>query len=253
MARIQVSPELAAAALLSTALHAVWLVRDAKASYVHEFEPSELLFEAEPLPAPKAPPEPPPPEKTPPEQIERSPASRPHAEQKATAQVAAQAGKTLTAPDAPDNSSPADFTMVQGDADMYAGGTTSRIGTSAAAVRGPASDKPAPAQRIAPSTGLQTVEGPDRSRGATPNGTDWNCSSLFPNDPDSGDYATVVIAVTVQSNGKPKSVAVIRDPGHGFAAAARNCAMQQSYNVALDRAGKPIVATTPPIVVRFTR
>ena len=253
MARIQVSPELAVAAILSIALHAFWLVQDAKASYVHELKPSELLFEAESLPTPKAPAESPPPEKTPPEQIERSSAARAHAEHKVASQVAAQAGKTLTAPDAPDNASLADFSMVQGDANMYSGGTTSRIGTSAAAVRGPASDQPAAAQRTAPSADLQTVEGPDRRRGATPSGTDWNCSSLFPNDPDSGDYATVVIAVTVLSNGKPKSVAVIRDTGHGFAAAARNCAMQQSYNVALDRAGKPTVATTPPIVVRFTR
>jgi hypothetical protein len=62
-----------------------------------------------------------------------------------------------------------------------------------------------------------------------------------------------VIAVTVDINGRAKSVAVIRDPGHGFAAAARTCAMMQSYKVALDRAGHPMLATTPPIVVRFTR
>jgi periplasmic protein TonB len=153
----------------------------------------------------------------------------------------------------PDNSSIADFSIVQGEGNLYAGGTTSSIGTSARAVHGPASLKPVAAPHEQTRAVNMLPSGPDRSRGATPASSNWNCSSLFPNDPDSGDYATVLIAVTVQTDGKPKSVAVIRDPGHGFAPAARVCAMTQIFNVALDRDGKPIVATTPPIVVRFTR
>ncbi len=252
MARFGISPELVVAGVASIALHAVWLVHEAKASYVRESKPAEVLLEAEPEPAPKPEPELAKPENEPPEKPALNrPAPKTAAAPQAP-QAAAQAAKTLTTPETPDSSEVADFSMVQGAGETYAGGTTSSIGTSKMAVRGPASLKPAAAPAASPGFGSAPA-GPDRSRGATPNGTDWNCSSLFPSDPDAGDYATVVIAVTVQTNGRAKSVAVIRDPGHGFAAAARACAMLQSYNVALDRAGQPIVSTTPPIVVRFTR
>ncbi len=253
MALLKLSPEFAVAAISSIALHAVWLTHDAQASYIHETKPAEVLFEAEPVPVSKTEPDAPKPERAPPEPIERSPAPRAHADQKTAPQSAAQAGRTLTAPDTPDNSSIADFSMVQGEGNSYAGGTTSSIGTSAKAVHGLASLKPAATQREQTRAGTLLPAGPDRSRGATPAASNWNCSSLFPNDPDAGAYASVVIAVTVQTNGRPTSVAVIRDPGHGFAPAARACAMTQIFNVALDREGKPIVATTPPIVVHFTR
>jgi hypothetical protein len=254
MARFSISLEWLLAGVTSVVLHALWLVHDAQASYVREAEPAEVLFEATREPAPKAETEPPKPEAALSEQPARNNAPRRSTSaQKNIAQAATQAGRTLTAPETPDSRQIADFSMVQGAGDMYAGGTTSSIGTSAAAVHGPVSLKAVPAQLASPATPNQLPSGPDRSRGATPTGTDWNCSSLFPSDPDAGDYATVVIAVTVQLTGKAKSVAVIRDPGHGFAAAARSCAMLQSFNVALDRLGQPIVATTPPIVVRFTR
>ena len=254
MARLRISPEWLVAGAASVALHAVWLVHDAQASYVREAQPAEVLFEATREPAPKAEPESPKPEDAPHEQPAlKSAPLRSALAQKNIPQAAAQAGKTLTAPETPDSAAIADFSMVQGAGDLYAGGTTSSIGTSAAAVHGSASLKAVPAQQSSRATSNQLPSGPDRSRGATPTGTDWNCSSLFPSDPDAGDYATVVIAVTVQSTGKAKSVAVIRDPGHGFAAAARSCAMLQSFNVALDRLGQPMVATTPPIVVRFRR
>ena len=254
MARSRISPEWAVAGLASLVLHAVWLVHDAKASYVREAKTTEVLFEATREPAPKAEPEPPKPEDAPPEKpaLNNAPLKTASA-QKNTPQAAAQAGRTLTAPETPDSTSIADFSMVQGTGDMYVGGTTSSIGTSATAVHGPASLKAVSAPQASRAITSELPSGPDRSRGAKPNITDWNCSSLFPSDPDAGDYATVVIAVTVQTTGKAKSVAVIRDPGHGFAAAARSCAMLQSFNVALDRLGQPIVATTPPIVVRFTR
>jgi periplasmic protein TonB len=254
MARFRISPEWLVAAVTSVTLHAVWLVHDAKASYVSVAKPAEVLFEATRELPPKAEPEPSKPADAPQEQpaLKNAPL-RSASVQKNIPQAAAQAGRTLTAPETPDSSSVADFSMVQGAGDLYVGGTTSSIGTSAAAVHGPASLKAVPAQQAARATTTQLPSGPDRTRGATPNATDWNCSSLFPSDPDAGDYATVVIAVTVQTTGKAKSVAVIRDPGHGFAAAARSCAMLQSYNIALDRLGQPLVATTPPIVVRFTR
>jgi periplasmic protein TonB len=250
----RISPEIVAAVVSSIALHAVWLARDARASYGPEAKPAEVLLEAETV----VPPVPPPVEEPKPELEKEAPAvvntapRGPSAANATSTQAPAQAAKTLTAPDAADpKASVADFTMVQGDALSYAGGTTSATGTSATAVRGPASDKPVAALHAPIAT--VAIEGPDRSRGARPTDADWNCSRLFPNDPEAGDRAAVLIAVTVLPSGAPSSVAVLRDPGHGFGAAARACAMAQRYSPAFDRGGSPIAATTPPITVRFTR
>ena len=255
MARTKFPLEWTAAAIGSIALHALWLTHDAKAMHLPKAEPSEVLITAEQLPPPlaeKTQPEAAPEENSRPEPVHKA-LTRPNAEPRAMLPSAAQAGKTLTAPDAPGAADVADFSMVQGVGSEYAGGTTSSIGTSATAVRGTASSTKDTGPRLPSSGNQEAVAGPDLRRQATPAGSNWNCSSLFPSDPDAGDYATVLIAVTVLPSGKPKSAAVIRDPGHGFAAAARACAMLQSYSFALDRQGNPIVATTPPITVRFTR
>jgi len=254
MARLRVSPELAMAAALSVTLHAVWLVGEAKAARAPLAAPAEVILEAEAVPTP------PPPEPTPPTDTERpepaavnAPAQQRAAPQ-ATLPAPAQAGKTLTAPE-DDAAAMADFTLVQGSGQTYAGGTTTTLGTSTTAVRGAASDRPALASGRAAETrpAPPVATGPDRSRGAAPAVADWNCSRLFPSDPDAGDQAIVLIAVTVMPNGSAKAVTVLRDPGHGFGAAARTCAMGQRFQAALDREGNPVQATTPPITVRFTR
>ncbi len=255
MARFKLKFEWAAAAAGSIALHALWLTHDAKAMHLPKSEPTEVLIAAEELPVPpepKAEPEPKPEENSRPEPI-RAAQPRVNSEPRAALPSAAQAAKTLTAPDAPGPNDVADFTMVQGTGSEYAGGTTSSIGTSAKAVQGPASATKEVGPRSPSGSAQEPSAGPDLRRQATPAGSDWNCSSLFPSDPAAGDYATVLIAVTVLPTGKPKSVAVIRDPGHGFAAAARACAMMQVYSSALDRQGNAITATTPPITVRLTR
>jgi periplasmic protein TonB len=255
MARTKFSLEWTAAAIGSIALHALWLTHDANAMHLPKATPSEVLITAEELPRPlveQTQPEAAPEENSRPEPVHKA-LARPNAEPRAALPTAAQAGRTLTAPDAPGASDVADFSMVQGAGSEYAGGTTSSIGTSATAVRGAASSTKDTGPRLPSSGNQEAVAGPDLRRQATPSGSNWNCSSLFPSDPDAGDYATVLIAVTVLPSGKPKSAAIIRDPGHGFAAAARACAMLQSYSSALDRQGNPIVATTPPITVRFTR
>lgn len=157
--------------------------------------------------------------------------------------AAAQAGRTLTS----ESDGVADFTLAQGDATSYVGGTTSSLGTATAPVRGPArgdAKTPAPAA-AAPS-------GPDLSRAASPAGSDWSCSPLFPASA-SVDHATVLVAVTVAPDGAPRSVAVLRDPGEGFGAAARACALAQRFQPALDRDGHAVSGTTRPFTVRFTR
>lgn len=252
MARLRISPEFAIAAITSVGLHVVWLTHEAKASYLKDSPPAEVILEAESVPVPPPVPEPqaqPEPDNTP--RPAQAVSVRQDKADSRPAPAAAQAGRTLTAPDNAAASDIADFSLVQGTGTEYVGGTTSSTGTSKSAVRGVAAARPMPAQpNAAVGSGAGVL---DRSRGALPNGTDWNCSRLFPSDPNAPDFATVVIAVTVQTDGKPKAVTVIRDPGNGFAAAARSCAMLQSYRTAFDHMGSPMVGTTPPIVVRFTR
>lgn len=254
MARFRVSKELSVALLVSVGLHAVWLVREAQASSVRISEVSEVSLEtlAVPQQVPEEKPAEPSPASNPaPELAQRQVVSRSQPTGSRALPSAAQAAKTLTAPDDGTGSDLADFTLVQGEGTSYAGGTTSAIGTSRAAVRGPASDAAATLPRA--TTVIASTNSVDRSRSATPAVPAWDCSRLFPNDADAGDYATVLIAVSVGADGAAKRVAMLRDPGHGFGAAAIQCAMGQRYHSALDRTGNPIAATTPPILVRFSR
>jgi periplasmic protein TonB len=254
MARSRISRELLVAVAASVGLHAVWLVREAKASSRKD-SVSEVSLEAV-LPPPKAkepaPEGPAVPVNTPAEPVLRSKLVHTQAAaSRSLPAAAAQAAKTLTAPDNDGSSQLADFTMVQGEGSSYVGGTTSSRGTSRVAVNAPAVDglRPAPGPTVAPRAEI----GPDRSRSAMPAVAAWDCSRLFPADADAGDFATVLIAVAVGVDGLPKRVAMLRDPGHGFGSAAVQCAMSQRYHVALDKSGAPVQATTPPIIVRFSR
>ncbi len=257
MARKVLSREMGFAIVLSLGAHVVWLAREAKASFREVSPPAEVILEAYEA---KPPPLPEPPAVEPETKAQDNPKPEPVV-QKSVARVAAQqpplpaaaqAGKTLTAPDDA-TSDVADFTMVQGSGTEYVGGTTSAIGTNKNAVRGAASQKPVTATSVVPRMNQGESPGKDLSRSPRPEGTDWNCSRLFPQDADAPDSATVSIVVTVSANGTPKAVTVLRDPGHGFGAAARVCAMSQRYSSGLDRQGLPTVAMTPPITVRFTR
>ncbi|PIE06322.1 MAG: hypothetical protein CSA75_00160 [Sorangium cellulosum] len=174
--------------------------------------------------------------------------------------AAAQAGKILTAPEDPDE--PVDLTgdgFVTGNGDEYVGGVTAAAGTgsavtynkAAAATGTPGGTGTGPAPPPPP----PKPKGPDRSRAATiSRGSGWS-SCPFPAeaDTDQVDYAVVTLVVTVRPNGTPRSVRVLSDPGHGFGRAARLCALSKRYTHALDQDGKPIVGTTPPIRVTFTR
>ncbi len=255
MRRVALSRELTIAVVASLGLHVLWLASEAKASRSAQPQPAEVLLETFELPPPvptEPAPTPLPEEKTPEREPEVAKAIKASsAAQAAAPPVAAQAAQTLTAPD-DGKADLLDFTLVQGTGTQYAGGTTSSLGTSTTAVRGPASARPvagaAPAAVNTPAS-----VGPDLSRSPVPLASDWDCSQLFPSDPEAGDRATVTIAVTVLADGSAQRVAILRDPGHGFAAAARTCAMGQRFRPALDRAGKPVISTTPPITVRFTR
>lgn len=197
-------------------------------------EPEEEEEKPQPVPAePSEPPPPPPP--------------------------AAQAGKVLTAPADPDE--PVDLTgdgFVTGDGDEYVGGVTAAAGTGTTATYNPAasptgkpggtgtSNKPPPPP--------PKPTGPDRSRSATIAGGSWSSCPFPPEaDTDQIDYAVVTLLVTVRTDGTPRSVQIVSDPGHGFGRAARMCALSKRYTPALDREGQAIVGSTPPIRVTFTR
>jgi periplasmic protein TonB len=249
--------------LASSAVHVLWLAGAARASSAPKLPaaPTEIEIAVDqPAPPPTAPPveEPPAPEPAPSAPAQNAATAQPtqaQAPANNTPQAAAQAGQTVTAPESESKGDDrADFTMVQGEGTNYAGGTTAAQGTATNAVRGPASPTgtgtapPAPAAPAPRPTATA-----DLSRGAMPASTDWNCSSLFPSDPEAGNSATVVIVVTVRPDGTPRSVSVMNDPGRGFGSAARSCALGQRYTAAHDRDGNPTTASTPPITVRFMR
>lgn len=154
----------------------------------------------------------------------------------------AQAGKVLT--QEPDPNEPVDLTgntIVTGNADAYAGGTTMANGTSARAVRDLASPVGAPGGTGAPQA--KPSGGTDRSRVASVGGTEWNCP--FPAEADTAqvDEAYVTLQVDLRADGAPQAVRVLSDPGNGFGREARRCAMGKHFPTALDHDGNPIAGT----------
>ncbi|MBX3129615.1 MAG: energy transducer TonB [Polyangiaceae bacterium] len=226
-----------------------------RASYDVDFTPPP---EAE-VPEPE--PEPPPPEKTPQpvaaptEPAEQRKSDNPYDE---PPPAAAEAGRVLTAE--PDPSEPVDMTdqgFISGSGDRFAGGTTAADGTAKSAVRSttakggvapggtgtgkPSSAPPPPAQDLSKAPTLL-------------GGGSWNdCGFPAEAEMDQVDFGIVTLTVTVGSDGKAQSVAILSDPGHGFGRHARGCAMRKRFNPGLDKAGNPTTRTTPPIRVRFTR
>jgi hypothetical protein len=75
----------------------------------------------------------------------------------------------------------------------------------------------------------------------------WDCE--YPGPP-THDAAVRLIA-TVGADGTTESVDILSDPGDGFAAAARECAMRQPFSPALDERGQRIRGRTRPFMVRF--
>jgi protein TonB len=198
--------------------------------------------EPEPEPEPAKEKEPPPPPKA-----DRPPAAPPPA--------AAEAGKILTAEADPDE--PVDLTgegFVTGTGERFAGGVTASTGTGKKAVRAPqaAATGTGTASRlpVGPAAGAK-----DLSRPATLlAGSDWTDCGFPPEADQEGiNQGRVSIAVTVRPDGRARTVTVLNDPGYGFAAVAKRCALRKTYQPGYDRAGQPIEQTTAPIGVKFIR
>jgi protein TonB len=167
--------------------------------------------------------------------------------------AAAEAGKILA--QEPDPNQPVDLTgdgFVTGNGDHFVGGVTASNGTSTSAVHDlraqPNGIGKAPPGPVA-STGVSNL-----MRAASPVGGNWNDCEFPPEaDVEGIDSAVVQLTVTVGTDGRAKSVTVLRDPGNGFGQAVRSCAFRKQFTTALDRSGAAIVMSTAPFTVRFTR
>jgi periplasmic protein TonB len=195
----------------------------------------EVMKEDPPPPPPPAPTEEAKPEPAPPPPARAIPHEAP------PPPAPAQAGKVLT--QEPDPNEPVDLTgntIVTGNADAYAGGSTATNGTSTRAVRDLASPVGVPGGTGTPQA---KPPGPDRSRAASVGGTEWNCP--FPQEADTAqiDEAYVTLQVDLRADGSPEAVRVVADPGNGFGREARRCAMSKHFPAALDHDGTPIVGS----------
>ena len=192
---------------------------------------------AEPLPQPPAP--------------TAEPAPESKAPQRSEARVreptpAAQAAAVI-AHEVADES--ADFTdaVVAGSATRYVGGSTSPSGVSTTATRASAVGS-----GRAPTSSPPALQ-PDRSRAASATGSlDWNCAFPVEADVAGIDRALVKLRVRLDASGTPVGTEILSDPGHGFARAARRCALERRYRPALDRSGlaQPAALT---LGIRFVR
>ena len=195
-------------------------------------------------------PDPPPPEPEP--EPAKAPPPRAPKEAAPPPPAAAAAGAVVTKE--PDPNEPVDLTntFVTGPGTNYAGGVTQSNGTSNKAVY----NNNARASGTPGGTGPATAApGPDRSRIAGLLGdTSWT-DCPFPPEADSEDIneTWVTIEVQVGVNGKAQQVTIIKDPGHGFARVARQCAMQKPFATQLDINGNPVAGKTKPFRIHFER
>jgi protein TonB len=242
----------AAGAQAASNLYEVEAYAEAVSGYVRNNLQLQIDIDTTPLPPPPPPPPPPEPEPEP----EKAPPPPPPAagEPPPPPPAPAEAGKVLTAD--PDPDAPVDLTgegFVSGEGE-FRGGITSSSGTAKQAVRNVA----ATPTGVPGGTGTApapVVQAPaeDKSRPAAPMGTSWNdCGFPAEAQLDGVEFGKVTLVVTVGTDGRAKSVSVLADPGSGFGAHARQCAMRRTFKPAQDRAGNPIVSTTAPFTVKFT-
>ena len=202
-----------------------------------EIEPAVM-----PLPSPEEVPEPPAPRQSPP-----SPSPRP----RVATHVAhapsppAQAASVIaqeTDPSAALDFSATDF--VTGTASAYAGGATASTGTSTHAV------SPSPAHVATSKSGRGSAS---LAKPVTLALEEWQCPWPHEAEQDQIDEQTVTLRVLVATDGHARAVTLVADPGHGFGAAARACALLTRFMPASDEQGRGTQAWSPPIRVHFMR
>jgi protein TonB len=165
----------------------------------------------------------------------------------------AQAAKVLTQEPNPDE--PVDLTgntIVQGNAETYAGGFTSAEGKSANAVRTMAAPTGVPTGTGPVRAATPIGPGPDRSRRASIGETEWNCPFPPEADAEQIDEAYVMLQIDVNADGTPSAVRVLSDPGNGFGREALTFAKKRHFSPALDHEGNAI-ASSIKVRVSFKR
>ena len=167
--------------------------------------------------------------------------SRPTSEHKQTGTSApAQAAQVIARDPVAD---PLDLTassFVVGKAGTYAGGASTSSGTSA---------RPVDSRAIAPAA----VATGSHRRSVSLDESAWSCP--WPSEAEGIEIVqeVVVLRVSVRSDGTADAVKILSDPGTGFGAAARACALRTHFRPALDDGGAAMAAWSPPIRVRFVR
>jgi len=210
------------------------------AARVHEAIALERTVEVTPPPPPATPPPSPPVQETSHIAISRS--VRASRMQQARATPPAQAGQLAAV--SPEQ---ADFTgmaFIVGSGTSYAGGATTSSGTSRKAAIGPAAPE---VPRSEPSSVRS------RARPVMLDQSAWSCPWPAEADAEQVNEQTVVLQAGVRADGHAEHVDLLSDPGFGFGAAARMCALRTRFEPARDTAGQPIIALSPPIRVHFYR
>jgi protein TonB len=142
---------------------------------------------------------------------------------------------------------PADFTgmaFIVGSGASYPGGATTSSGTGRKAALGAVGPEPSIGKSSSPRT---------RARSVSLDQSAWNCPWPAEADAEQVNEQTVVLQASVRADGRADGVDVLSDPGFGFGAAARLCALRTRFEPAHDVAGQPIAAQSPPIRVHFFR
>jgi protein TonB len=209
------------------------------AARIHEAIAMERAVEVTP-PTPAPPPASAPAPEVPHISVSRS-VRAPHARE-ARATAPAQAGQIVAA-----SPEPADFTgtaFIVGSGTSYAGGATTSSGTGRKAALGPVAPQ-------APGSAPSSVR--SRARAVTLDQSAWNCPWPAEADAEQVNEQTVVLQASVGADGRANRVDVLSDPGFGFGAAARLCALHTRFEPAREAAGQPIPAQSPPIRVHFYR
>jgi hypothetical protein len=134
------------------------------------------------------------------------------------------------------------MTIVQGNADAYAGGVTAANGTATRPVRAPT------ARADGVPGGKGSAPAVDRSRPARPKEPNWDCP--FPPGEERMNYA-VNVMVSVSGSGKVLDARALGNANPGYAREAERCARGNPFEAALDVNGTGVTSTIP-IVVRFT-
>jgi protein TonB len=226
----------------STALLGGLMAAASVAAWMHAANASTVAATPEEIEVVKeeAPPPPPPQQEAKPEPAALPPPRAMPQHEAPPPPAPAQAAKVLA--QEPDPNDPVDLTgntIVQGNADAYAGGFTASNGKDPNAVRSMASPS-----GVVGGTGPVRAEvtGPDRSRRATlSDGNAW-LHAPFPSEADSAqmDEAYVELQIDVGADGKATAVRVSKDPGNGFGREARRFAMTQRYTPAFDHDGNAV-------------